>query len=77
MVARTEGASAAIICELLRKAAVFAAEEVGNPPLVIRDLHLAEGLTELVAGGALPQSLLGARQKSDEGRDEQRLIGCR
>ena len=61
-VARTEGVSAAFIRELLRKAALFAAEESDDPPLVVRDRHLAEGLTELVAGGALTKSLLGGEQ---------------
>lgn len=61
-VARTEGVSAAFIRELLRKGAVFAAEEGDGLPLVVRDRHLAEGLTELVAGGALTQSLLGGKQ---------------
>jgi hypothetical protein len=54
-------ASGAFITELLRKAAVFA-EEDGEGELVVRDRHLEEGLTELlVAGGALTQSLLGAK----------------
>jgi cell division protease FtsH len=61
-IARTEGVSAAFIRELLRKAAMFAAEEGGELPLVVRDRHLAEGLTELVLGGALTQSLLGGKQ---------------
>src|SRR5262249_42282774 len=60
-VARTEGVSAAFIRELLRKAAVFAAEENGDLPLVVRDRHLADGLTEWVGGGALPQSPLGGK----------------
>jgi cell division protease FtsH len=62
LVERTAGASGAFIRELLRKAAVFAAEENGTSPLVVRDRHIDEGLTELVvAGGPLTQSLLGAR----------------
>jgi hypothetical protein len=60
-VARTEGCSAAFIRELLRKAAVFAAEEDGAEPLVVRDRHLAEGLAELVVGGAMTQTLLGGK----------------
>ncbi len=45
----------------LRKAAVFAAEEDGADPLVVRDRHLDEGLAELlIAGGPLTKSLLGA-----------------
>lgn len=58
-IARTEGVSAAFIRELLRKAAVFAVEENGDLPLVVRDRHIAEGITELVLGGALTKSLLG------------------
>lgn len=60
-VARTEGVSAAFIRELLRKAAVFAAEEDDDLPLVVCDRHLAEALKELVVGGALTQSLLGGK----------------
>jgi ATPase family associated with various cellular activities (AAA) len=58
-VARTEGASGAFIRELMRKAALFAADESGA--LVVRDRHLDEALHELlVEGGALTRSLLGA-----------------
>ncbi len=58
---RTGGASGAFIRELLRKAAVFAAEESGDGDLVVRPGHLNEALAELVvAGGQLTQSLLGA-----------------
>jgi AAA+ superfamily predicted ATPase len=57
----TEGASGAFIRELLRKAAVFAAEDNGEGALEVRERHLEEALAELlVAGGALTQSLLGA-----------------
>jgi cell division protease FtsH len=60
-IARTDGVSGAFIRELLRKAAVFAAEEDGDGPLVVRDRHLEEALAELlIAGGPLTQSLLGA-----------------
>lgn len=62
LVARTEGVSPAFIRELLRKAAVYAAEETDGDALVVRDRHIEEGLTEvIVAGGSLTQSLLGAR----------------
>jgi hypothetical protein len=58
-VARTEGASGAFIRELMRKAALFAADESGD--LVVRDRHLDGALHELlVEGGALTRSLLGA-----------------
>src|ERR1700724_3240389 len=55
VVERTAGASGAFIRELLRKAAVFAAEDAtGNGALVVRPQHLDEALAELlVAGGAL------------------------
>ena len=57
---RTDGASGAFIRELLRKAALFAADDGGN--LVVEDRHLAEALHEIVvAGGELTRSLLGAR----------------
>jgi hypothetical protein len=64
LIARTAGVSGA----LLRKAAVFAAEEDGGPELVIRDRYLEEALGELlVAGGPLTQSLLGATRTSQNG----------
>jgi cell division protease FtsH len=67
LIARTEGASGAFIRELLRKAAVFAAEEQEGE-LVVRDRHLDEGLAELlVAGGDLTRSLLGVAGSPREG----------
>jgi hypothetical protein len=58
-VARTEGASGAFIRELLRKAALFAADE--GDSLIVEDQHLDEALHELlVEGGVLTKSLLGA-----------------
>jgi ATP-dependent 26S proteasome regulatory subunit len=61
LVERTAGASGAFIRELLRKAAVFAAEDSNGDELLIRERHLDEALAELVvAGGALTHSLLGA-----------------
>jgi cell division protease FtsH len=67
LIARTAGVSGAFIKELLRKAAVFAAEEDGESELVVRDRHLEEGLAELlVAGGPLTQSLLGAARAAEE-----------
>jgi ATPase family associated with various cellular activities (AAA) len=58
-VARTEGASGAFIRELLRKAALFAAD--GSDGIVVQDRHLDEALHELlVEGGILTKSLLGA-----------------
>jgi hypothetical protein len=59
-VARTEGASGAFIRELLRKAAVFAADE--RDGLLVEDRHLDEALHELlVEGGVLTKTLLGAK----------------
>lgn len=60
-VRRTKGVSAAFIRELLRKAAVLAAEANGSgPQLVVTDRHMEEGLAELlVAGGPMTRSLLG------------------
>ncbi|WP_414584536.1 AAA family ATPase [Scytonema sp. PCC 10023] len=58
-IARTEGVSAAFIRELMRKAALFAADE-GNEMLIC-DRHLDEALYELVElGGELTHSILGA-----------------
>jgi len=69
LVQRTQGVSGAFIRELLRKAAVFAAEEDADGALVVRDCHVNEALTELlVGGGALTQSLLGAsRPRAGDG----------
>jgi hypothetical protein len=62
-VARTEGASGAFIRELLRKAALFAAD--GGDRIVVEDRHLDEALHELlVEGGVLTKSLLGADTSS-------------
>lgn len=63
LVERTGGVSGAFIRELLRKAAVFAAED-SDGELLVRQQHLDEALAELVvAGGALTHSLLGADVK--------------
>ena len=60
-ITKTEGASAAFIRELLRKAALFAADEIPDRPIVL-DRHIEEALHELVvAGGNLTKSLLGVR----------------
>lgn len=56
-VRRTEGASPAFIRELLRKAALFAADESCD---AVHERHLDDALHELVVeGGSLTQSLLG------------------
>jgi ATP-dependent 26S proteasome regulatory subunit len=57
IVQRTDGASAAFIRELVRKAALFAADESND---AIQDRHFDEAIHELVVvGGTLTQSLLG------------------
>jgi ATP-dependent 26S proteasome regulatory subunit len=60
LIARTKGASAAFIKELMRKAALFAADERADA--IVEDRHLDEALHELVVdGGELTKSLLGVR----------------
>jgi hypothetical protein len=59
-IARTEGASPAFLRELMRKAALYAADE--GQELIVEDRHLDEALHELaVQGGELTKSLLGFR----------------
>jgi hypothetical protein len=59
-VERTEGASAAFIRELIRKAALIAADEQGE--FVVEDRHLDDALNDLVLnGGELTRRLLGAQ----------------
>ncbi len=65
IVEQTEGVSATFIRELLRKAALFAADENSSQAaaeeLVVEDRHLDEALRELVLeGGELTKRLLGA-----------------
>jgi hypothetical protein len=61
-IARTDGASAAFIRELLRRAALFAADDGGE--LVVADRHLDAALHDLVVqGGELTKSLLGYRSR--------------
>jgi hypothetical protein len=60
LIEKTEGVSAAFIRELLRKAALYAADEMLDKPVVM-DRHINEALHELtVVGGDLTKSLLGA-----------------
>jgi cell division protease FtsH len=68
IIARTAGVSGAFIRELLRKAAMFAAEDDTGSDLIVRDRHIEEALAELLfVGGPLTQRLLGAtRTPSDE-----------
>jgi hypothetical protein len=59
-VRRTEGVSAAFIRELMRRAALFAADE--GAEVAVEDRHVDEALHELVVqGGELTKSLLGAK----------------
>ena len=54
-------------CELLRKAALFAADESDGGGIVVEKRHLEEALAELlIGGGQLTQSLLGSRIKTAE-----------
>jgi hypothetical protein len=63
-VARTEGTSGAFIRELMRKAALLAADD--GDGLVVCDRHLDEALHELLLeGGTLTRSLLGAGPAAD------------
>jgi DNA polymerase III delta prime subunit len=62
LVARTEGASPAYIKELLRKAAVLAADSSageGETAVVVTGAHLEAALSELDEGGRLARRLLG------------------
>jgi hypothetical protein len=62
LIARTDGASPAFIRELLRRAAVFAADE--GTEMIVNDRHLDEALHELVVqGGDLTKSLLGFQSR--------------
>ena len=65
-VAATEGVSAAFIRELIRRAAVLAAERDGGA-LVIRDEDLQRALEELSSGSALTRRLLGVEASPHEG----------
>jgi len=61
-IAKTEGASPAFIEELMRKAALVAAEEAASDadPLCVGDSHVETALRELVLGGGeLTRNLLG------------------
>ncbi|MBX7218887.1 MAG: ATP-binding protein [Blastocatellia bacterium] len=61
LIDRTQGASAAFMRELMRKAALFAADE--TDPILVTDRHLDEAMHELlVDGGPLTKSLLGVTQ---------------
>lgn len=62
LISRTEGASPAFIQELIRKAALIAAEQSGQDDkiLCLADAHFEEALRELLfGGGELTRNLLG------------------
>jgi AAA+ superfamily predicted ATPase len=60
---QTDGASPAFIAELLRKAALFAAERGEEIPMKIRNADIDQAIKELVLfGGDLTQKLLGYRK---------------
>jgi hypothetical protein len=62
-VQRTEGASAAFIREMMRKAALFAADESCDR---VEVRHLDDAVHELVVeGGSLTQKLLGFESTRD------------
>ena len=65
VIKRTDGVTAAFIKELLRRAALLAAEACAGPadaPLRVTDAHLGAALDQLLdARGALTRSLLGGR----------------
>jgi hypothetical protein len=62
-VERTSGASAAFIRELLRKAALFAADDGGD--FEVKAKHFDEALHEMIVeGGDLTKSLLGAAMRT-------------
>jgi hypothetical protein len=59
LIEQTEGVSATFIRELMRKGALFAADE--SDDMVVEDRHIEEALKELVfEGGELTKRLLGA-----------------
>jgi ATP-dependent 26S proteasome regulatory subunit len=65
LIARTEGVSAAFLRELLRKAALAAADEGAGR--VVEDRHLDTALRELmVEGGRLTQVLLGSGNRRSD-----------
>ncbi len=60
LITRTEGASAAFIKELFRRAALYG--DITDDTIAITDKHMDDALQELLArGGQLTQSLLGFR----------------
>jgi hypothetical protein len=61
---QTDGASPAFIAELLRKAALFAAERDEPVPMKVRNADVEQAIKELVVfGGELTRKLLGFRRE--------------
>jgi hypothetical protein len=72
-IARTEGASAAFIRELLRRAALFAVGD--DAQIVVTDRHLDEALHDLIVqGGELTKSLLGFQTRLGFGLDRREWL---
>jgi len=80
VIARTEGVTASFLKELLRRAALRAADETGpavadgrpraEPALRVTDAHLSAALDELLdAGNQLTRVLLGAPGRAQLGTD--------
>lgn len=67
IITRTEGASPAFIQELMRKAALIAAEEETstNGSLTISDKHIHAALDELLLSGPLTKKIVGFHQSDD------------
>ena len=68
IITRSNGVSAAFIRELVRKAALFAADETDtDTEIVVADRHLDEALREMIViGGDLTRSLLGGAPNGPE-----------
>lgn len=73
LIDRSEGASPSFIQELMRKAALIAAEQDsfsrnGSEKLLVTDLHLQKALDELLLSGPLTRTLVGfhAQKNSDK-----------
>ena len=64
-VQQTEGVSPAYINELLRKAALLAAEQGAGT--TVRDEHVTAAMEELSQGGRLAERILGFRPQADQG----------
>ena len=68
LVEELDGTSPAFIRELLRRAALVAAEESADGPLRVTERHLREALAELRAGASeLTRTLLGGGDRDDDG----------